>query len=104
MRTGTALRMTVETRLKRELEMARARVEVEFERALKEIRAGRTLPDTTAIALHEAEQIVAALERVDGSFYRRVRDGIKADAAERLRNAAEAAGAVISRVGGRADG
>ncbi len=96
MRPSSALKLTVQQRLGFEITLAQARIERSYKRMQDDLHAYGKYPDTTMIALHEAEQILCALERVSGDYYRRIIDGLKKFNEERKREAAEAAAHAIS--------
>ena len=78
MRASYAVKLTVEQRLGFEITLARARIERAYKQMQDDLHAYGHYPDSTGIALHEAEQILAALERVSGDFYRRTIENVKA--------------------------
>jgi vacuolar-type H+-ATPase subunit C/Vma6 len=78
MRASHAIKLTVERRLAFEITLARCRIERAYKRARDEIHHGGKVSDAAAIELHEAEQILSALERVSGDFYRRHLAAMKA--------------------------
>src|SRR5262245_57120136 len=94
-----ALRLTVEQRLGFEITAARAVVEREYQRMQDDLHNLGKYHDSTMIALHEAERVLAALERVNGDYYRRVIEGLKAYREERKREAREAAEAALAHAG-----
>ena len=77
-KASCALKLTVQQRLGFEITLARARVERAYKRMQDDLHALHRYPDSTMIALHEAEQILTALERVSGSFYRHSLEDAKA--------------------------
>lgn len=70
MRAASALKLTVQQRLGFEVTLARARIERAYEQMQKDLHGNGRYNDSTMIELHEAEQILIALERVSGAFYR----------------------------------
>ena len=77
MRAASAIKLTVQQRLGFEITLARARIERAYKRMQDDLHAFGKYPDTTMIELHEAEQILAALERVSGDFYRRTIENMR---------------------------
>ena len=77
MRATQALKLTVEQRLGFEITLARARIERAYKAMQDDLHACGRYPDSTGLALHEAEQILAALERVSGAFYRTSIENVK---------------------------
>lgn len=91
MRASNAVKLTVQQRLGFEIALARSRIEMAYERMQKDLHEYGKYTDTTGIELHEAEQILAALERVSGDFYRRTIANMKAYREEQKRTAKEEA-------------
>lgn len=98
MRASSALKLSVQQRLGFEITLARARIERAYKRMQDDLHAFGTYPDTTMIELHEAEQILTALERVSGDFYRRTIDNMKAYRAEQKQCAKEDADYVLEEI------
>lgn len=101
-----ALRLTIEQRLGFEVTAARARVTHLYEQMQHELHQYGKYPESTQFMLHEAERVVAALERVSGEHYRRViadekayREEQKKRAEEEARYALEAAQSRKTRLG-----
>lgn len=101
MRPSSALKLTVEQRLGFEITLAQARIERSYKRMQDDLHAFGKYPDSTMIELHEAEQILSALERVSGDYYRRIIDGLKKANEDRKREAREEAAAALINAGGR---
>ena len=99
MRAATALRLTIEQRLGFEITLARARIERAYLRMQNELHEYGKYPDSTMIELHESEQILYALERVSGAFYRSTIENMKAYREEQKRRAKEDAGYVLAKAG-----
>lgn len=91
MRPSSALKLTMEQRLGFEITLAQARIERAYKQMQDDLHAHGKYTDAAGIALHEAEQVLAALERVSGAYYQRIIDGIKKYNEDRKREAAEAA-------------
>ena len=91
-----ALKLTVAQRLGFEITLARARIERAYKQMQDDLHSLGKYPDSTGIALHEAEQILAALERVSGDFYRRSIENEKAYRDEQKRYAVEDAKVVLA--------
>jgi ABC-type enterochelin transport system ATPase subunit len=96
-RASSALKLTVAQRLGFEITLARARIERAYKQMQDDLHAFGRYPDSTGIALHEAEQILAALERVSGDFYRRSIESERAYRDEQKRNAAEDAKVALAQ-------
>ena len=79
MRPSSALKLTVQQRLGFEITLAQARIERSYKRMQDDLHAYGKYPDCTGIELHEAEQILSALERVSGDYYRRIIEGKACD-------------------------
>lgn len=97
MRASNAVKLTVQQRLGFEIALARSRIEMAYERMQKDLHEYGKYTDTTGIELHEAEQILAALERVSGDFYRRHLESMKAYREEQKREARESATKAVER-------
>ncbi len=97
MRSASALKLTVQQRLGFEITYARARIQREYERMQIDLHSLGKYADATGIALHEAEQILAALERVNGEFYKRIIEGEKSYREEQKRQAKEDAKLAIAK-------
>lgn len=95
MRASNALKLTVEQRLGFEITLARARIERAYKQMQDDLHALGKYPDSTGIALHEAEQILAALERVSGDYYRQTIENVKNYRKEQARNADQEARAAV---------
>lgn len=95
MRAGHAVKLTVQARLGFEITLARARIERAYKRMQDDLHAYGKYPDTTMIELHEAEQILAALERVSGDFYKRHIENMRAYRDEQKQRAKEDAEAAL---------
>lgn len=89
MRAITALKLTVEQRLGFEMTLARARIERAYARMQSDLHEFGKYPDSTMIELHEAEQILHALERVSGAFYRCLIENMKTYGDEQKQRAKE---------------
>lgn len=89
MRPTSAVKLTVQQRLGFEITLARARIERAYKRMQDDLHAYGKYPDTTMIELHEAEQILTALERVSGDFYKRTIANMKAYREEQKQRAKE---------------
>lgn len=96
MRPSQALKLTVQQRLGFEITLARSRIERAYKQMQDDLHAYGKYPDTTMIALHEAEQILAALERVSGTFYKQTIENEKAYREEQKRYAKEDADAALA--------
>ena len=90
MRAGVAVKLTVEQRLGFEITLARTRIERGYEAIQSQIHDGAKVSDAAMVELHEAEQILAALERVSGDFYRRHLADMKAYREEQKQHAKDA--------------
>ena len=96
MRPSSALKLTIQQRLGFEITLAQARIERSYKRIQDDLHAFGKYPDSTGIALHEAEQILSALERVSGDYYRRIIEGFKKYNEDRKREAKESADHAIA--------
>ena len=97
MRPSSALKLTADQRLGFEITLAQARIERSYKRMQDDLHAFGKYPDSTMIELHEAEQILAALERVSGVYYKRIIENLKAYREERKAGAREAADHVVAK-------
>ena len=105
MRATYAIKLTVAQRLGFEITLARARIERAYEHMQKDLHDLHKYADSTMIELHEAEQILAALERVSGDFYRQTIANMKAYREEQKQRASDDTKSAIevaagNRVGG----
>lgn len=103
MRASQAIKLTVQQRLGFEITLARSRIERGYAKVQREIHDGHKVNESTMIELHEAEQILAALERVSGDFYRRhladmkaYREDMKAYREEQKQRAKEDADSAVA--------
>ena len=94
-----AIKLTVQQRLGFEITLARARIERAYKRMQDDLHAFGKYPDTTMIELHEAEQILVALERVSGDFYRQTIANLKAYRDEQKQRAKEDAQHALETAG-----
>ena len=78
MKATSAMKLTVQQRLGFEITYARARIEQYYKKMQDELHNYGKYTDSTVIALHEAEQVMLALERVNGDFYRQTIANTKA--------------------------
>lgn len=78
MRAATALKLTVKQRLGFEITLARARIDRAYEKMQRDLHDLGKYAEQTMIECHEAEQILMALERVSGDYYRKTIANMKA--------------------------
>jgi vacuolar-type H+-ATPase subunit C/Vma6 len=96
MRASNALKLTVEQRLGFEITLARARIERAYKQMQDDLHNLGKYPDSTGIALHEAEQILTALERVSGDYYRQTIENVKKYREDQKQQAAEDAAFAVA--------
>lgn len=89
MRAASALKLTIEQRLGFEITLARARIDRAYQRMQTDLHECGKYADSTMIELHEAEQILHALERVSGAYYRETIANMKAYREEQKARAKE---------------